>query len=104
MGTPERYARVQEDYITGICQKKNLANKQKAIFLDRDGTINEHVGFLRRKEEFVLLPGVTEAIKQINNSEYLYKKYSSNKRPLPKKQIPDITCGHTKKIGNFTQK
>ena len=71
MGTPERYRRVQEDYTSGICDAKNLTNKQKAVFLDRDGTINEYVGFLRKKEDFKLLPGVTEAIKKINNSGYL---------------------------------
>lgn len=71
MGTPERYRRVQEDYNSGICDAKNLANKQKAIFLDRDGTINEYVGFLRKEEDFRLIPGVSEAIKKINNSGYL---------------------------------
>lgn len=71
MGTPERYEIVQNDYKNGLCKAKNLANKQKAIFLDRDGTINKHVGFLRRPEDFELLPGVTEAIKKINSSEYL---------------------------------
>lgn len=71
MGTPERYRRVQEDYNSGICDAKNLANKQKAIFLDRDGTINEYVGFLRKEADFRLIPGVSEAIKKINNSGYL---------------------------------
>ena len=71
MGTPERYRRVQEDYNSGICDAKNLANKQNAIFLDRDGTINEYVGFLRKEEDFRLIPGVSEAIKKINNSGYL---------------------------------
>lgn len=71
MGTPERYRRVQEDYNSGICDAKNLANKQKAIFLDRDGTINEYVGFLRKEEDLRLIPGVSEAIKKINNSGYL---------------------------------
>lgn len=71
MGTPERYRRVQEDYNSGICDAKNLAYKQKAIFLDRDGTINEYVGFLRKEEDFRLIPGVSEAIKKINNSGYL---------------------------------
>ena len=71
MGTPERYAMVQRDYEKGLCGLRNLNNKQKAIFLDRDGTINEYVGFLRRKEDFSLLPGVSEAIKKINSSEYL---------------------------------
>lgn len=71
MGTPERFHSVCDDYEKGIVQAKNLKNKQKAIFLDRDGTINKYVGFLRHQKEMVLLPDASEAIKQINKSEYL---------------------------------
>lgn len=71
MGTPERFHQVEEDFKKGVVQAKNLANKQKAIFLDRDGTINKYVGFLRKEEEFELLPGVAEAVKKINGSGYL---------------------------------
>lgn len=71
MGTPERYERVCKDYKNGLCNKRNLINKQKAIFLDRDGTINEYVGFLRKTDEMKLIDGASEAIKTINNSEYL---------------------------------
>ena len=75
MGTPERYYGVCKDYEKGIVQAKNLSNKQKAIFLDRDGTINKYVGFLRNIDEFELLPGVIEAIKKINASGYLADVY-----------------------------
>lgn len=71
MGTPERYESVCKDFIEGRIQAKNLKNKQKAIFLDRDGTINKYVGFLRNINEFELIPGVTEAIRKINISGYL---------------------------------
>jgi D-glycero-D-manno-heptose 1,7-bisphosphate phosphatase len=71
MGTPERYALVQEDYNKGLPLSRNLSNKQKCIFLDRDGTINEYVGFLRKEEQMKLIPGVAQAIKDINNSDYL---------------------------------
>ena len=71
MGTPERYYSVCEDFKAGRVQSKNLSNKQKAIFLDRDGTINKHVGFLREIEQFELLPNTSEAIKKINDSGYL---------------------------------
>lgn len=71
MGTPERYYAVCEDFKAGRVQSKNLFNKQKAIFLDRDGTINKYVGFLREIEQFELLPNTSEAIKKINNSGYL---------------------------------
>lgn len=71
MGTPERFRAVEEDYKKGVVQAKNLKNKQKAIFLDRDGTINKYVGFLRKEEEFELLPGVADAVKKINQNGYL---------------------------------
>lgn len=71
MGTPERYIAVSNDFKNGIVELRNLRNKQKAIFLDRDGTINKYVGFLRNINQFELLPGVSEAIKMINKSGYL---------------------------------
>lgn len=71
MGTPERYYSVCEDYKTGRVSGKNLKNKQKAVFLDRDGTINKYVGFLRNIDEFELIDGVADAIKKINASGYL---------------------------------
>ena len=37
MGTPERYEMVQRDIRSGLVSAKNLANPQKAVFLDRDG-------------------------------------------------------------------
>ena len=71
MGTPERYESVCEDYNNGLIAGKNLSNKQKAVFLDRDGTINKYVGFLRNIDDFELIDGVSEAIKSINEKGYL---------------------------------
>lgn len=71
MGTPERYVAVCRDFASGRVQARNLKKKQRAVFLDRDGTINKHVGFLRNIEELELLPGVAEAIRRINQSGYL---------------------------------
>lgn len=71
MGTPERYHQVEADFKNGVVQAKNLKNMQKAIFLDRDGTINKYVGFLRNIDDFELIEGVSEAVKLINQSGYL---------------------------------
>lgn len=71
MGTPDRYETVCKDFREGVVQAKNLTHLQKAVFLDRDGTINKYVGFLRNIDDFELLPGVAEAIKRINASGYL---------------------------------
>ncbi len=71
MGMPERFKQVEKDFKSGCVQAKNLKNKQKAIFLDRDGTINKYVKFMKNINDFELLPGVAEAIKKINASGYL---------------------------------
>lgn len=71
MGTPDRYKEVVNDFNRGIITSKNLLNKQKAIFLDRDGTINKYKGFLRDIDSFELIPGIAKAIKKINESGYL---------------------------------
>lgn len=71
MGTPERYEKVQQSYKSGIIHARNLANRQKAVFLDRDGTINRYVGYLTNPNYFELLPGAAEAIRKINLSGYL---------------------------------
>ena len=46
MGTPERYEAVSKDMASGLVGAKNLHEKQKAVFLDRDGTINVHKEFI----------------------------------------------------------
>ena len=71
MGTPERYYQAIEDIKNNRINEKCLINKQKAIFLDRDGTINQYVGFLTNINDLTLIPGASEAIKMINNSGYL---------------------------------
>ena len=68
MGTPDRYYEVENDIKQGKVKARNLQHKQKAVFLDRDGTINQYVGFLTTAEQFELIPQVADAIKRINQS------------------------------------
>jgi len=44
--------------------------KNRAVFLDRDGTINERVEYLSDPEEFKLLPKVAEAVKLLNKTDF----------------------------------
>jgi len=39
---------------------------ERAVFLDRDGTINEEMGYINHLDRFVLLPGTAGAIRSIN--------------------------------------
>lgn len=43
----------------------------KAIFLDRDGTINVEKNYLYKIEDFEFLPGVVEALKKLQDAGYL---------------------------------
>jgi len=43
---------------------------QKAVFLDRDGTIAKDVHYCRRVEDFEILPHVPEAIRLLNQEGY----------------------------------
>ena len=71
MGTPERFYTVVKDFETGKVKARNLSNKQRAIFLDRDGTINIKNGFIKSSRELNLSKTTAQAIKKINESGYL---------------------------------
>jgi len=45
-----------------------MASPNKAIFLDRDGTINEEMGYINHVDRFTLLPRTAEAIRLINTN------------------------------------
>lgn len=71
MGTPQRLQSVSRDIEAGVPAARVLSNRQKAVFLDRDGVINEYLGFLTKPEQMKLLPGAAEAIHLLNTSQYL---------------------------------
>ncbi len=43
--------------------------KKRAVFLDRDGTINEQMGYINHISRFHLLPGVARAIRRLNHAD-----------------------------------
>ena len=71
IGTPERFARAENDIKLGIPEMRSLRNKQKAVFLDRDGTINVYKGYISKPEDIELIPGAAEAINIIHDKGYL---------------------------------
>lgn len=44
---------------------------QRAVFIDRDGTISEEVGYINHPERFRLFPYAASAIKQLNQNGWL---------------------------------
>ena len=70
IGTPARYDWVCGQYDAGIIQRSTLAVKQPAVFLDRDGTLVKEISAqgLRHIDELELLPGVAEAVHELNHA------------------------------------
>ena len=66
MGTPKRLSKVERDVNSGKVKSLKKQRPKMAIFLDRDGTINQEVNHLSSQEQFELIDGVGEAICQIN--------------------------------------
>ncbi len=70
MGTPERLEEVNKDYRSGKIARSSYAVKQKAIFLDRDGVLNEEISFISKPEDMRLYNFTPSAVRKINHSEY----------------------------------
>jgi D,D-heptose 1,7-bisphosphate phosphatase len=71
VGTIKRLHQVEEDYLNGKIRRLNKSFLQKAIFIDRDGVINDEMEELDSLEKFHLLPGVEKAVLTANKSDYL---------------------------------
>ncbi len=70
-GTPERLKQVEKDITSDIVKKHNKHNLQRAVFLDRDGTLNKHKGYITNPDDVELLPGTIEAIQTFHDLGYL---------------------------------
>lgn len=69
--TKENLRDAEHDYQSGKFARKNFEFKQKAIFLDRDGVINEEIGYISKPQEMKLYDFTPAAIHKVNSSEYL---------------------------------
>lgn len=67
-GTPERLREVSEDVASGLVARMSLRAPAPAIFLDRDGVINEDRNRIFKVEDMALIPGAAAAIRRINRS------------------------------------
>jgi histidinol-phosphate phosphatase family protein len=69
-GTPERLDRVAADVASGLVEQSSLDVARPAVLLDRDGTINEEVSYVRRPEQFRLIPGAARGIRLLRQAGY----------------------------------
>jgi histidinol-phosphate phosphatase family protein len=69
-GTPERLAQVSHDLATGRVAAMSLRAPVRAVFLDRDGTINVEKSRIVNPNDLELYPGAGSAIAALNHSNY----------------------------------
>ncbi len=70
MGTPERLRNVEKDIKSGLVEAKNLSKKQKAVFVDRDGTLNVYKGYISSSNDIELMDEAAKAVKKLNEMGY----------------------------------
>src|SRR3984957_18674368 len=69
-GTPERLQRVRNALTSGAIHRASLNEPQRAVFLDRDGTLNVEHGLIRRAEDLEVFPFAGSAIRRLNEDEW----------------------------------
>ena len=69
-GTPERLERVRNALTSGAIRRASLNESQRAVFLDRDGTLNVEHGLIRRPEDLEVFPFAGSAIRRLNEAEW----------------------------------
>ncbi len=66
----------------------------RAVFLDRDGTLNEDPGYIHHRELMKLLPGVGEALRSLKDAGYLLVVVSNQsgvgRGIIPPDELPRI--------------
>lgn len=70
MGTPERLKKVEADWKAGKIAMSSADQLAPAVFLDRDGTLNEERGFLKSADQLELLSSVGPALKKLRDGGY----------------------------------
>jgi D,D-heptose 1,7-bisphosphate phosphatase len=71
MGTPDRLEKVRMDLENGEISRKCYENRQRAIFLDRDGVLNVEKSFISTPDEFELYDFAPASVRKINQAGYL---------------------------------
>ncbi|MBL8900345.1 MAG: D-glycero-beta-D-manno-heptose 1,7-bisphosphate 7-phosphatase [Planctomycetes bacterium] len=64
-----------------------------AVFLDRDGTVNEDLDFVTRPEDLHLLPGAAEALKALQEAGYLLIVVTNQSGVARGKLTEEQLCG-----------
>lgn len=70
LGTPERLDKVERHLRTGRVARASRRAPQRAVFVDRDGTLNVPAGYIKDPDQLVLIAGAAEGVRRLNEAEY----------------------------------
>lgn len=70
IGTPKRLDKAEKQLRSGLVARARRTVPQRAVFVDRDGTLNHLNGHIAKAEDLHLIEGAGEAIRKLNEGEY----------------------------------
>ena len=69
LGRPQATRQCCKGSAIGSRGRARISSRQKAVFIDRDGTLNENHGYaLRVRKHIAMFEGATDAIKELNEA------------------------------------
>ena len=71
VGTPQRILSAEQELKQGIVASRNLKNRQRCVFLDRDGTLNQYKGLISNPDDLELEATAAKAVEKLNRSGWL---------------------------------
>jgi histidinol-phosphate phosphatase family protein len=69
LGTPTRLDKVERHLATGVVARARRSEPQRAVFVDRDGTLNHLLDYVRCPADLRLLPHVGDGVRRLNEAE-----------------------------------
>ena len=70
-GTPDRIKKAEHDIELAVVENSHFDNLHKAVFADRDGTLNKYKGYITKPEQIELIDGAAEAINRFHEKGFL---------------------------------
>ncbi|QCQ97583.1 HAD-IIIA family hydrolase [Brevundimonas sp. SGAir0440] len=70
LGTPARLDKAERHLRGGVVSRASRRHLQKAVFLDRDGTLNALNGYITHPDSLELFRGAGATVKRLNDAEY----------------------------------
>ena len=70
IGTPQRLDAAERQLRRGVVERARRDCRQRAVFIDRDGTLNKLNGHISQPQDLELFPDASAAVKRLNDAEF----------------------------------